>query len=178
MKKFIITINKLKEIERSGWVERGIKKPESTADHSFMTALFCMTFANKNINKEKAIKMALVHDLAESLVGDIITTESWQEGGKMPEKEKIKLEESAMNKLMKLLNTKNSNEIMKLWNEFEEQKTKEAKFVRDIDVADMIIQAKIYHRKKNYKKPLQGFWDEKSLSRIRNKNIRKFVEMF
>ncbi len=72
--RFFSKIRKLKEIERSGWVVSGVKKPESVADHSFGVALLVMLLGkNKNIDLEKALKMALIHDLGEAITGDIIT---------------------------------------------------------------------------------------------------------
>jgi len=95
---FIRIVNKLKHIKLTGWVEREIKNPESVADHSFMVALLCILLGNRKINREKAIKMALIHDLAEAEIGDIITKEKWPEKGIISEKEKIKLEENVIKK--------------------------------------------------------------------------------
>ena len=78
---FYKTVRKLKEIKRAGWIERGIKNSESVADHSFMVTILCIAFPKQEINKEKAIKMALVHDLGESEIGDLITKEHWKHIG-------------------------------------------------------------------------------------------------
>ncbi|MBI4175945.1 MAG: HD domain-containing protein [Candidatus Aenigmarchaeota archaeon] len=49
-----------------------IKYPESVAAHSYGTAVLAMVLAKKlNVNQERLIKMALIHDLAESIIGDI-----------------------------------------------------------------------------------------------------------
>jgi len=65
---------KLKRISRAGWIKEHVKDPESVAEHSYRLALMTM-FASidREIDQAKAIKMALVHDLAESQIGDIIT---------------------------------------------------------------------------------------------------------
>ena len=81
--KFIETANKLKDVKRAGWVERGVKDPESVADHNYLAALLCVVIPAKGVDKARAVKMALIHDLAESVIGDIITTDKWKAGGKM-----------------------------------------------------------------------------------------------
>lgn len=164
----------LKGIKRTGWVERGVKDAESIADHSFLTALLSMALADE-IDENKAVKIALVHDLAESAVGDLITKENWPSGGTVTEKKKTALEKRAMKKIASSLPLAKQKEILDLWDEFALQKTREAVFVRDIDIAERLIQAKNYHDRKNYEKPLEGFWKENNINSIKNSRIRKFV---
>ncbi|MFH0832186.1 MAG: HD domain-containing protein [Candidatus Aenigmatarchaeota archaeon] len=174
MHEFIGYVNKLKDIKRTGWVERGVKNPESSAEHSFMAAVLSMLLA-KNVDEKKVIKMALIHDLAESVVGDIITKENWPSGGTVTEKEKMEKEEKAVKKMTSSLSAKTRKEVIALWEEYNQQKTRESVFVRDIDIAERLIQAKIYHDRGNYKKPIEGFWKERNISMIKNKEIRTFV---
>ena len=62
----------LKNLKRTGWVMRGIKDCESVAEHSFRTAFMRMLLAERfGVGREKTVCMELVHDLAESVVGDI-----------------------------------------------------------------------------------------------------------
>lgn len=174
--KFIETVNKLKEVRRAGWVERGVKNPESVADHNFLAALLCMVIPAKGVDKESAIKMAMVHDLAESVIGDIITTDKWKAGGKMSRPERVKMEAKAFEGILANLDKETADEILGLWNEFEQRKTKEAKFVHDVENAETLIQANIYHRKGNYKKPLVRFWDENGLSQVQSDDIKRLVK--
>ncbi len=51
----------------------------------------------------------------------------------------------------------------------------EAVFVRDLGIAEMIIQARSYHAEGNCRKDLAGFWDRRSLGRIRNEGIKRLV---
>ena len=62
----------LKDIIRSGYAFLGAGK-ESIAEHSFMTAFICFAMAklDPDINSEKLVAMALVHDLAEARTGDL-----------------------------------------------------------------------------------------------------------
>jgi len=176
IKRFYKTVRKLKEIRRSGWTERGVKDAETVADHSFMVAVLCTAFPKKGIDKDKAMKMALLHDLAESKVGDLISKEHWQQGGTISRLEKIKKEENALKEILSDLKDEEAKEIFNLWKEYEEEKTPEAKFVKEMDTVEMIFQALDYNSKGNYEKPIETFWDNKNMSLIKDKNIKKLIE--
>jgi len=176
IKKFYQTVRKLKEIKRSGWIERGVVNAESVSDHSFMTTLLCMVIPKKGIDKEKVIKMSLIHDLAESEIGDIITKEHWEQGGTITRSEKFEKEERAMKNITSNLSESEAKEILDLWKENEEGKTPEALFIRDIDVLEMIMQAYDYYRKNNFKKSLEGFWDKKNMSLIKDSDIKRIAQ--
>ncbi|MGE4650712.1 MAG: HD domain-containing protein, partial [Myxococcota bacterium] len=72
--KFFQKVLELKNVPRQGWKEKlEIINPESVAEHSYSTATISMVLSDlKGLNTEKIIKMALLHDLAESIIGDII----------------------------------------------------------------------------------------------------------
>jgi putative hydrolase of HD superfamily len=102
------------------------------------------------VDSEKVIKMALIHDLAEAKVGDITPLDG------ISKKEKHDLEEKAMIKLVNSLD--NGKDLLSLWKEFEEGKTKEAKFVKRLDKLEMMFQAYEY----GITQPrvnLREFWD-------------------
>ena len=69
---FFKTSINLKKIQRQGWVDKlSITKPESVADHTYSMAIMGMIISDlENYNSEKIIKMILLHDLAESKIGD------------------------------------------------------------------------------------------------------------
>ena len=172
---FIRIANDLKTNKRTGWVVCGVDLPESIADHSFMMALMCLAVPEKGIDKNKAVKMAIAHDLAESVTGDLISKDNW-EGGSIERKEKTELERKAMESILSGLSKETAADVMGLWEEFEECKTPEARFVKEIDTAELLIQAKLYSEKSNSKKPLHGFWDEKNLSKIKSESIKTLVK--
>lgn len=182
---FYKTVRKLKDIKRSGWVERGVKESESVSDHCFMVAILCLIIPKDGVDKNRAIKMALVHDLAESETGDVM--ERGHFTGELPadwekqimaKTEKDEREKKEMEKIISNLPEDMSKEIFDLWKEYEERKTKEASFVKDIDVLERVFQALDYHSKQNYENPLEVFWDNKNkdLDAIKDKSIRKFLE--
>jgi len=147
-------VGKLKRVKRTGWLVAGIKNPESVAEHSFRLAILCMILGDRlKLNTEKFIKMALTHDLTESVVGDLVL----ERGRKrvMSLKKKFKLESDAVEKIFSEI--ENSQEYIKLWREFQEQKTPEAQLLKQLDKFEMVIQALEYEGKVNSKK-LDEFW--------------------
>lgn len=146
---FFLQTLELKDEKRTGWELRKIENPESVADHSWNTTFLTMIYGKtKEIDQEKAIKMALIHDLAESKTGDIVTraNTSLQEKTKQ---EKNELEEKAMKQLTKNLQ---DNEIKELWLEYEKCETPEAQFVKDMDLMDLCLQALKYEIQNRYNK--------------------------
>jgi putative hydrolase of HD superfamily len=70
----LVQTGRLKTLRRAGWLRIGLTDGESVADHSFGTALLALLLATDlDVDRDRVIKLALVHDLAESdpEVGDI-----------------------------------------------------------------------------------------------------------
>jgi len=112
----------------------GISGKESSAAHSWRMSLMAFIIArdfNIKVDIEKVLMMALIHDLVESLTGDIdyikVST------GKFSKKEKIDNEYKAIEKISNTLPKKTGKEIYKLWIEFEKAKTKEARYLKALD---------------------------------------------
>ena len=63
----------LKTTPRTGWVNHGVDKPESIADHMYRMSLMAMVAAKSmpELDQNRCVKLALIHDLAEAIVGDI-----------------------------------------------------------------------------------------------------------
>ena len=92
---FYNNIVQLKKVTRKGWAERNVPHPESTADHTFGVAILALLFSrHKNLNVEKAITTALIHDVCESLTGDITPNDN------IPHKEKQEKEYEATKKIL------------------------------------------------------------------------------
>lgn len=132
---------KLKNLLRQGWLKRDIDKleGESVADHTFGTAMTAWVLAKHfklDLNMEKVLKMSLVHELGEIYAGDITPVD-----GVSPA-EKHSRELASIEKVF--ANYPNGEEFISLWSEFEEAKSKEAVFLKQIDKFEMGIQAAIY----------------------------------
>ena len=132
---------RLKTVKRAGWLQAGIhpEQGESVADHSLFVALLALLLCeveSPSLDRNRAILMALVHDLVESVVGDITP-----ESGISPE-EKFRREEAAFKSVLKPLPL--AKELLSVWQEFETGETAEAQFVRRLDKLEMVFQARIY----------------------------------
>lgn len=137
--KFLEIAGILKRILRTGWVEVGVYQPESVADHTFRTAILCMLYADlEELNSLKLIRMALIHDLPEVAIGDLKPSEKSAET-----KEK---EETAMKKILNLLPSEQRERYIKVWNEYQEGKTREAQAVRQLEKIEMALQAIEYQK--------------------------------
>jgi putative hydrolase of HD superfamily len=91
--------------------------------------------------------MALVHDMAESLVGDITPVDG------VNKKEKSRREETTMDYLCSTLLGKvdggvAGDDIKALWREYEDAKTPESIFVHDVDKVELLLQMLEYERAK------------------------------
>lgn len=95
--------------------------------------------AASNINIDHCLKMCLIHDIGESIIGDITPHDN------VDEQHKQKIEENAVRKLADLVHDdKVAHMIVQLWMEYEMQETDNARFVKDLDRLDMLVQANEY----------------------------------
>ncbi|KAG6515560.1 hypothetical protein ZIOFF_025989 [Zingiber officinale] len=87
----------------------------------------------------RCVKMALVHDIAEAIVGDITPSDG------VPKLEKSRREREALDYMCKVLGGgSRAKEIGELWMEYEDNSSPEAKLVKDFDKVEMILQALEY----------------------------------
>lgn len=109
------------------------------------------------LNIPHCTKMALVHDMAESLVGDITPADN------VPRAEKHRREAASMKYLTETLLTKSTKlfdqgqGLKEIWQEYEESKTMEAVFVHDVDKIELLLQMMEYERRKDSEVDLGEF---------------------
>lgn len=136
----------LKEQVRTGWTLRGVKQPESVADHSWATALLCLVYAPEaGVDRSRAVEIAVVHDLAEAITGDVPTRVATLDERTRAAR-KASSERTAMNELLQATDPVAAESIRSLWEEYEGRSTEEARFVRDMNLIDMCMQALTYER--------------------------------
>lgn len=157
---FLDHFYKLKEIERAGWKTKLLlDKPESVAEHTLTMIVIALIFAEYNkytlTKTMKLIKMTLIHDLGESIIGDY-----------MPEtidvEKKKQLENIAISNIIsKIPWTSIKKKYIKIWEEFDENRTDVSKLVHLVDKLEMAIQAKYYlkNNKNINKKDVKPFFD-------------------
>ena len=135
---------RLKSLKRAGWLRCGVGagECESVAEHTFGVALLALILPDGQgvaVDRDRCVRLALVHDLAESIVGDITPHDAIEPA------EKHRRERSAMEELSRTLG-RAGGELLALWGEFEADETPEAKLVRELDVIEMACQARAYQR--------------------------------
>lgn len=132
---------------------------ESIADHMYRMSLITMlappSLAHR-LNLAKCMRMCLIHDMAESLVGDITPVDD------VPKPEKNRREASTMDYIThRLLGNvyggKTGMDIRAIWQEYEDSETLDSKFVHDVDKMELLLQMVEYERRCDGKLDLGEF---------------------
>ncbi len=147
--------NQLKRTARTGWVQRGVANAEDVAAHSYGVAFAVLILAqmiDAKLDLEKALAMAILHDLPEAVTTDI-PTPAW---GYLPPGIKIDVERGAMNSI--LGNLPFTADLMATWEELHLGQTPEALLVHDADKLDMYLQALMYEEQTGNHQ-LAEFWE-------------------
>ena len=143
---FFSIVGKLKRTPRTGWTKYPeiTSQVESVADHSFRIALMAFVFGLQqqqgegSLDVQKLVTIALVHDISESIVGDITPHCG------ISKEEKNRLEVEAMQKLKHVLGDVAGETIEALWLEYENGSSREARVVKELDKLEMLLQASEY----------------------------------
>lgn len=194
---FLIEVNKLKKMRRTGFVWLEVKSPETIAQHCFRMAIMNWILARKitpSFNLEKIIKISLSHDLCEVYAGDM--TPYW---GLLPKdkekrkeilkrkirlpkeikikraKEKFRKEKAGLNKLIRFLPAKTKKEIMDRWLEYERLGSRGGRFVKQVDEIETLLQALEYWGSKS-NSPVVGWWEEAE-DLVDNPTLLNFLEI-
>lgn len=196
---FLIETGKLKGKKRRGWLVHQIKNPETTAEHIFHLAILVWCLGKiKKINLEKAIKMALIHDICEVYSPDLTSYDAaaLKEKGKITIKDilkikpipkrptlkqrikmeeiKQKLEKRAMRKLISKLPPDLKKEINNLWLDFEKGLTLEGRFVKQSDKIINLLQGLEYWKK--YGRIKYKLWIRRAKEVIDDPILLKFLK--
>ncbi|XP_063822964.1 5'-deoxynucleotidase HDDC2 [Ostrinia nubilalis] len=152
---FLELVGRLKHVRRTGWVICDINECESIAGHMYRMGMMTFLLTEQNdpskLDRFRCLQIALVHDLAECIVGDITP-----HCGVSPE-EKHRQEDEAMQKIAELTGFA-GDRMYELYKEYENQTSPEAKFAKDLDRYDMILQAFEYEKRENAPRRLQEFF--------------------
>lgn len=131
--KFAVIGEKLKSTRRFLNTET-MKKKESSAEHSWNLALLSFVAATEfkfQVDILKSIKIALFHDIAEAIAGDVDI--SLVHFGVITKEQKRKRELIAIKKISRIIGEKSGKEIFNLWLEYENSLTPESKYVKAMD---------------------------------------------
>eukprot|EP00850_Spirogloea_muscicola_P006229 SM000029S10524 [mRNA] locus=s29:650901:657901:+ [translate_table: standard] len=154
---FLTALQSLKTTKRAGWVNHGVRAPESIADHMHRMTIMALVAADEpEVDRARCVKLAAVHDLAEAIVGDITPSDG------IDKEEKNRREADAMEQLCTTLGGGPvAAEVKALWQEYEANLSPEAKLVKDFDKVEMILQAYEYeaaqgHNLEDFFQSIQG----------------------
>jgi putative hydrolases of HD superfamily len=137
--------NHLKQLYRQGWLQHGIEPQycESVAEHSFgvaLLALFLVDICSLDVDKTKVIQMALIHDLGEVYAGDLTPADG------VDKQQKYQLEKNSITQILNKL--PNCSYWIDLWEDYEQGKSPESQFLRQIDQLEMVLQASVYEHQR------------------------------
>jgi putative hydrolase of HD superfamily len=150
----LLGTQQLKRTPRTGWAVRGVPDAESVADHSFgvtFISLILGEMIEQPLDKAKLLTIALLHDLPESIIGDLLSPAMVY----FPPDAKREAETNALDALLCELPC--AERWQSWWQEFEEETSIEGQIVRDADKLDMLIQAHIYEQTTG-NRWLKEFW--------------------
>ncbi len=159
----IEAIGRLKEVPRTGWLDRGIpvEETESVADHTFGVALLAWLLAPAELDRARVVELALLHDLAESAVGDATpydretlstldpdTRRNWLNQRHIRSDEqriaKHAKETDAIEELAKTLPADRQALLLQRWAELSARSTLESRFVKEMDILETWLQSRRY----------------------------------
>ncbi len=159
----LIELQRLKRLDRTGWTLRGLPNgTESVAAHSFGVAVTAMMLADKikmsgsAVDVERVLKMALIHDWAETRVGDMPRTAANYFGADA----RAKAETAAFADIVVTLGTTEA-EYKILHHEYEQRASLEARLVKAADIIDLLTQA--YALERAGARGLDEFWEVASV---------------
>lgn len=127
--RFIIETDKEKNIFRQTYLSDG-KRKENDAEHSWHLALMAVLLKEhlkEDIDLTKVMIMVLIHDLVEIDAGD---TYAYDTAGAATKRER---EVRAADRIFGILPEDQGQSFRKIWEEFEEYETSEAKFAHLLD---------------------------------------------
>ena len=134
----LLELQILDRVPRSGYALRGVPEPESVSEHSFHLAVLVWALALEppEIDRLRALEIALVHDLAEVRTGDLPATAARY----LPVGAKAAAELEAARELLAPLGER----ATELFAEYQAGESPEARFVAACDKLQILIKAEVY----------------------------------
>jgi len=154
----LIELQRLKRLDRTGWTLRGLPNgTESVAAHSFGVSVTAMLLADRctahgvPLDVEKVLRMALLHDWAETRVGDMPRTATLYFGSEA----RKQAETAAFSDIVHSIDSDGS--YADLYKDYERRESLEARLVKAADVLDLLIEVLALERAGA--RGLDEFWE-------------------
>ena len=160
MLSILADLQRLKRLDRTGWVLRGLAPgAESVAAHTFGVAVAAMLLADGlrargvELNVERVLRLALLHDLAEARTGDMPRTMAKYYGAEA----RRAAEGAAFEDVIGGIGAEQRAEYGRLHAEYEGRASVEARLVKAADIVDLLAQALAFERAGA--RELDEFWE-------------------
>jgi len=155
----LIELQRLKRLDRTGWSLRGLPNgTESVAAHSFGVGVTAMMLADEinarglQVKAERVLRMALLHDWAETRVGDMPRTAK----NCFSAEARKSAETRAFADIIREAGAGRA-EYEALYQDYEQRRSLEARLVKAADVIDLLVQA--YALERAGARGLDEFWE-------------------
>lgn len=155
----LIELQRLKRLDRTGWTLRGQPNgTESVAAHSFGVGVTAMMLADEikarglGVDVERVLRMALLHDWAETRVGDMPRTATTYFGAEA----RKTAETRAFADIISGVGGGEATYAAS-YDDYEQRSSLEARLVKAADVIDLLVQA--YALEQAGAKGLDEFWE-------------------
>jgi putative hydrolases of HD superfamily len=129
---FVAEIGRLKGVLRQTVLAgSGLNRPENSAEHSWHLAMMALVLAEHappGTDLAKVTAMVLLHDLVEIDAGDLFLYADQDQQARQELAER-----AAADRIFAILPDDQGASLRRLWDEFNERQTKEAKFARALD---------------------------------------------
>ena len=157
---FLGVVGRLKRLPRTGWVRHGVRDVESVAAHMYRMAVLAYVAAHVHnarggstrVEPEHCVAVAIAHDLAEAVAGDITPFDG------VSKEEKHRKEKEGLDYILGLLQQQDQQQqtgmvlgmdgaakgLRALWEEYEGGVGDTAVLLKDMDKLEMIVQAAEY----------------------------------
>tara|TARA_B100001250_G_C19172126_1_gene517149 strand:- start:10 stop:528 length:519 start_codon:yes stop_codon:yes gene_type:complete len=161
LREILLEVLELKKLRRAGWIQNGIEECETVASHSWGVAWLVVALCPRELDLQKALMMAIIHDIAEVRIGDITP----HDGVEL--EDKYRMEYTAIKDIFSGI--EHCDDLLAIWLDYEMQESRESMFVKTCDKLDMALQAQKYML--DTKKDLNEFIDS-ALEKISDNSLR------
>ena len=158
MLSLLIELQRLKRLDRTGWTLRGLPNgTESVAAHSFGVSVTAMLLADEmksrgvEIDAERVLRMSLLHDWAETRIGDMPRTATHYFGSDT----RKEAETEAFGDIVAGVTAKTT--LSELHCDYEKRESVEARVVKAADIIDLLVQT--YALERAGARGLDEFWE-------------------
>lgn len=134
----LLELQSLDRLPRTGYLQRGVRDPESISEHQYQLAMVAWLLAAREptVDRSRVVEMALVHDLAELRTGDLPRTAT----GYFGEDVKHAAERRAVGEILAPADER----ALELYDDYRRGESPDARFVRSCDKLQLMLKVAVY----------------------------------